>query len=45
MDQQNGFSLLHPAGAAPVYRSLPDHVMHDLGLEAFCKAIAGDVKE
>ena len=45
MSQHNGFSLLQPAGTSPEYRRLPDHVMHDLGLEAFCQAVSGDAKE
>ena len=45
MDQHNGFSLLQPAGKFPEYRRLPDHVMHDLGLEAFCQALSDDVRE
>ncbi|MBP0973781.1 MAG: DNA mismatch repair protein [Oscillospiraceae bacterium] len=45
MSQTTGFSLLHPAGTAPVYRSLPEHVMHDLGLDAFCQELSGDSKE
>ena len=40
-----GFSLLQPARANPVYHRLPDHVMHDLGLESFCEAVSGDAKE
>ena len=40
-----GFSLLQPAGTTPEYRRLPDNVMHDLGLEAFCQALSDDAKE
>jgi hypothetical protein len=42
MDQHTGFSLLQPVGKDVKYLRLPDHVMHDLGLEAFCKAVSGD---
>ena len=45
MNQHTGFSLLQPAGAEIEYRRLPDHVMHDLGLEAFIQAVSGDAKE
>ena len=45
MNQQNGFSLMQPIKSNPEYRRLPDHVMHDLGLEAFCKAASDDDKE
>ena len=44
MNQQAGFSLLQPAGKDIEYRRLPDHVLHDLGLEAFCQAVSGDAK-
>ena len=40
-----GFSLMQPAGATPVYRTLPDHVLHDLGLDAFCQEVSSDPKE
>ena len=45
MNQQTGFSLMQPAQTGAEYRKLPDHVMHDLGLEAFCLAVSSDVKE
>ena len=45
MDKHTGFSLLHPAGTDPGYRRLPDNVLHDLGLEAFCRAVSEDEKE
>ena len=45
MTQQTGFSLLQPAGTDNEYRRLPDHVMHDLGLEAFCEALSTDARE
>ena len=45
MDNNIGFSLLHPVGTDSGYRRLPDNVLHDLGLEEFCKAISGDAKE
>ena len=45
MKNYSGFSLLQPAGADIVYHSLPDHVLHDLGLDTFCQEISGDAKE
>ena len=33
MHQNTGFSLLHPIDSDAVYRTLPDHVLHDLGLD------------
>ena len=45
MKQSAVFSLLHPAGAETGYRRLPDHVMHDLGLDEFCEKISDDAKE
>ena len=45
MSKQTGFSLLHPSGNEPEYRRLPDHVIHDIGLEAFCQALSDDAKE
>lgn len=45
MNHPTGFSLLQPAGKASGYRRLPDHVLHDLGLEAFCEALSGDAGE
>ncbi|MCR4639309.1 DNA mismatch repair protein [Ruminococcus sp.] len=45
MDQHTGFSLMQPAGTNAEYRRLSDHVMHDLGLEAFCQAVSSDAKE
>ena len=40
-----GFSLMQPAGTTPVYHTLPDHVLHDLGLDAFCQEVSSDAKE
>ncbi len=45
MDKRTGFSLIQPAGTDIVYRRLPENVMHDLGLEAFCQALSNDEKE
>ena len=45
MEQSNGFSLMHPIGADIEYRRLPDHILHDLGLEAFCEAVSSDNRE
>ena len=45
MDQKTGFSLLQPFGMDTEYRRIPDHVMHDLGLDTFCQEISGDGKE
>ena len=45
MKQSSGFSLLHPAGANTGYRRLPDNVIHDLGLDAFCEGISSDAGE
>ena len=45
MSRNNGFSLLQPAGTDSEYRRLPDHVMHDLGLEEFCQALSTDARE
>ena len=45
MNNNMGFSLIQPAGNDAVYRRLPDNVIHDLGLEEFCKAISGDARE
>ncbi len=42
MDQNAKISLMQPAGATIKYRRLPEHVMHDLGLEEFCEALSGD---
>ena len=36
---------MQPAHADIKYRRLPDHVMHDLGLEAFCNATSNDATE
>ncbi len=44
MSQKPGFSLMQPS-ANIEYRTLPDHVMHDLGLDDFCKEISGDATE
>ena len=45
MNHNTGFSLLKPAGNDIEYRRLPEHVMHDLGLEAFCDAVTSDARE
>ncbi len=45
MIQNHGFSLLQPAEADVEYRRLPDNVMHDLGLDDFCREISGDAAE
>ena len=45
MNQHIGFSLMQPVGTDAVYRRLPDHVMHDLGFEAFCEAVSSDARE
>lgn len=45
MNQGNRFSLLQPLGADVEYHRLPDCVMHDLGLDAFCQEISSDAKE
>lgn len=45
MEPSNGFSLMHPIGADIEYRRLPDHILHDLGLEAFCEAVSSDNRE
>ena len=45
MKQGYGFSLLQPVGADIEYRRLPDHVIHDLGLDVFCQEISSDAKE
>ncbi|MBR4586706.1 MAG: DNA mismatch repair protein [Lachnospiraceae bacterium] len=45
MDRQTGFSLMQPAGLKVKYLKLPDHVLHDLGLETFCQALSGDAME
>lgn len=45
MQLNSGFSLLQPAGVHVKYRELPDSVIHDLGLEAFCEEISDDAKE
>ncbi len=45
MDKSHGFSLMHPSDTESEYRMLPDHVMHDLGLDVFCEKISGDAKE
>ena len=44
MSLKPGFSLMQPS-ANIEYRTLPDHVMHDLGLDDFCKEISGDATE
>ena len=45
MNQKTGFSLLQPFGMDIEYRRIPDHVMHDLGLDTFCQEISSDGKE
>ncbi len=45
MNISTQFSLMQPAGADTEYRSLPDHVMHDLGLDVICREISDDIKE
>ena len=45
MKQGSGFSLMQPVGADIEYRRLPDHVIHDLGLDVFCQEISSDGKE
>ena len=45
MDKSSRSSLLQPAGTEAEYRRLPDHVLHDLGLEEFCQAVSSDPKE
>ncbi|HOR22211.1 MAG TPA: DNA mismatch repair protein, partial [Ruminococcus sp.] len=45
MDKSSRSSLLQPAGTDAEYRRLPDHVLHDLGLEEFCQAVSSDPKE
>lgn len=45
MKQGYGFSLMQPAGVDTEYRRLPDQVMHDLGLDAFCQEVSSDARE
>ncbi len=45
MNQKTGFSLLQPFGMDIEYRRIPDHVMHDLGLDTFFQEISSDGKE
>ena len=45
MDKKTGFSLMQPVGTDIEYHKLPEHVMHDLGLEAFCNATSDDAIE
>ncbi len=45
MDHPSAVSLLQPAGEDFEYRILPDHVMHDLGFDAFFTEISGDDAE
>lgn len=45
MNQNTGFSLLQPAGAAAEYRRVPDYVLHDLGLDDILQDISTDTKE
>lgn len=40
MSHHDGFSLMHPEGTDIKYHRLPDNVIHDLGLEAFCEALS-----
>ena len=45
MNQKTEVSLLQPFGIDIEYRRIPDHVMHDLGLDTFCQEISSDGKE
>ena len=45
MDNCHRTSLLQPPGTAAAFRKLPDHVMHDLGLDTFCQSISDDARE
>ena len=45
MSKHTGFSLLYPGETAAEYKWLPDSVMHDIGLEAFCEALSSDTRE
>lgn len=45
MERYNRFSLLRPNGTETEYLRLPDHVLHDLGLETFCQALSADAQE
>ena len=45
MNHNIQFSLLQPAAVKVEYRTLPEYVMHDLGLDVFCKEISGDATE
>ena len=45
MNRSFGFSLMQPVGADTEYRRLPDHVLHDLGLDALCQEISSEPKE
>ena len=45
MNTNRKFSLMQPEGAMNEYRTLPEYVMHDLGLDAFCKEISSDASE
>ena len=45
MNHNTGFSLLQPFGMDIEYRRIPDHVMHDLGLDTFFQEISSDGKE
>lgn len=45
MSKYVGFSLLQPTNTNPEYHRLPDHVLHDLGLEAFFDGASKDDKE
>ncbi len=45
MNKITGFNLMQPAGSEAVYRRIPDNVMHDLGLDDFCKAVSDDARE
>ena len=42
LSQGRGFSLLFPLGEDIEYRRLSDNVMHDLGLDVFCKEVTSD---
>lgn len=45
MKQGSVFSLMQPVGADTEYHRLPDHVIHDLGLDAFFQEVSNDAKE
>lgn len=45
MKQNAGFSLMQPIETDAGYRRLPDHALHDLGLDTFCQEISSDANE